>query len=435
MSDAWTAAAEAFESFLLGADVSATSGGGAGEGGGPDAGGGEQRQRGLASDGSEVGRLRGGSSTGSVSGGRRGSSAAQEAVSALPRENGAAAGGAGPSQQQEQQQQQQSAPLDVAQARADAELEAAVLDALTDVVLTQCGPAPRLLKMRLVECVDRGIARPRALAIPQPPGPAPAGAFSHLCVRKMYVLCSRAGGAHDTSEDCLLEVARLALPLFVARCEAMLLVGGGVRLGEGEGGAALPAPRRGGGGGASALPACAAHTPPPEAGIHGGAAAGSRPHCRPHCHRHCRVCGSPGQGRAALPPLRAAHSAEPACPALTPSRPRHSSAGVPRPRLDELMCVLEALASMVLAPQVVDAALPRSEALAATLAGLRARPEAAARGRERSHLLLLYAPLCGLITCREARLREMVKDVLQVGADPRRRRRPGCECGCGRWRR
>lgn len=56
------------------------------------------------------------------------------------------------------------------------------------------------------------------------------------------------------------------------------------------------------------------------------------------------------------------------------------------------------------------------------MASLRARPEVAARGRERTHLLLLYSSLCGCITCREPRVREMVKDVLLLA---------GAELGLG----
>jgi hypothetical protein len=43
---------------------------------------------------------------------------------------------------------------------------------------------------------------------------------------------------------------------------------------------------------------------------------------------------------------------------------------------------------------------------------LRSRPEVHARGRERSHLLLLYCVLCGLVVCKEPRVREMARDVL-----------------------
>lgn len=56
------------------------------------------------------------------------------------------------------------------------------------------------------------------------------------------------------------------------------------------------------------------------------------------------------------------------------------------------------------------------------VSNLRSRPEVAARGRERTHLLLLYSALCGCITCKEARVREMVKDVLLLA---------GAEIGVG----
>jgi hypothetical protein len=56
------------------------------------------------------------------------------------------------------------------------------------------------------------------------------------------------------------------------------------------------------------------------------------------------------------------------------------------------------------------------------VAMLRLRPEVAARGRERAHLLLLYPLLCEGITCKDQRVREMVKDVLQLA---------GAELGLG----
>lgn len=53
---------------------------------------------------------------------------------------------------------------------------------------------------------------------------------------------------------------------------------------------------------------------------------------------------------------------------------------------------------------------------------LRSRPEVHARGRERTHLLLLYSSLCGCITCKEPRVREMARDVLLLA---------GAELGLG----
>ena len=39
----------------------------------------------------------------------------------------------------------------------------------------------------------------------------------------MYVLCSRGGGGAAADPDgCLLEVSRLALPIFMARCDEVL---------------------------------------------------------------------------------------------------------------------------------------------------------------------------------------------------------------------
>lgn len=65
---------------------------------------------------------------------------------------------------------------------------------------------------------------------------------------------------------------------------------------------------------------------------------------------------------------------------------------------------------------------PSPSPLLQMVSNLRSRPEVRARGRERTHLLLLYSALCGCITCKEARVREMVKDVLLLA---------GAEIGVG----
>jgi len=223
----------------------------------------------------------------------------------------------------------QTPPIDPQQGRADAELELSVLDCLTDGILTGCGDAPLTTKRQLISIVDRGVVRPRELSIPQA---TTFSNFSHVCVRKMYVLCSRG----ESGEPSRLHVARLALPLFLARCDDMLR----------------------------------------------GFAEESKPN---------QVTGEHG------PPIE-------------------------RPRLDEIMCVLEVLATMSLAPAVVDAALPENEPVTAVVQALRARPEVAARGRERTHLLLIYSALCGCITCKEPRVREMIRDVLGLA---------GAELGLG----
>lgn len=228
--------------------------------------------------------------------------------------------------------------IDPAQGRSDADLELSVLDTLTDVVLTECSPAPLLMKRRLISVVDQGIARPRELNIPQT---ATGSNFSHVCVRKMYVLCSRPTGTAPLPEaeagGALFLVARLALPMFLTRCDGML--------------------------------------------------------------------------RSFVEETRPGAGPDPKLPA--------------KPRLDEIMCVLEVVASMALAPAVVDGMLAEDESLTAVVRALRSRPEVAARGRERTHLLLLYNSLCGCVTCKEPRVREMVRDVLGLA---------GAELGLGMGR-
>lgn len=59
--------------------------------------------------------------------------------------------------------------------------------------------------------------------------------FSHVCLRKLYVLCSRGGASlgDEVAAATLLEVAQLALPVLLERCNAMLRA----YLEEGSGGA------------------------------------------------------------------------------------------------------------------------------------------------------------------------------------------------------
>lgn len=230
--------------------------------------------------------------------------------------------------------------------RPDVDLELAVLDTLTDVVLQQdldvgdkgihssatlCKERDALVK-RLVSIVDRCIVRPPAVATH-----SEISHFSHVCIRKMYVLCSRVNGSR--------KVAIVALPLFLTRAASLL------RAFTGEG-----------------------RDPDVDSG--GNLAVSSKP------------------------------------------------------RVDEIMCLLEVVASMTLVPEVVDESGilgadgdsgPGAESkagsahiLATVVKALRNRPEVVARGRERTHLLLLYPALVGCIMCKEGRVREMVRDVLAL---------------------
>lgn len=97
----------------------------------------------------------------------------------------------------------------VVESEQDEELQAAVLDTLTDSVLSACSSASTDMQRRLVSVVERGIgytARPYR-----------SQRFSHLCMRKLYVLCSR-GSSAAGSNKCLLDVALLAMPLLMHRC-------------------------------------------------------------------------------------------------------------------------------------------------------------------------------------------------------------------------
>lgn len=319
----WEAVADAFETFLLGANVLMAAQPGS--------------HAYVASAASDISLMRGGTSTSDHHRSRSGSQG-QEVTSGMVAEGAwtanppaaaapppvTLAGAAAP------------APLNPQQARQDAELEVAVLDCLTDVVLTQCDSAPADMKRRLIGTVGGGALRPRELSVPQA---TTSSNFAHVCIRKMYVLCSRGSSSAADPDGCLLEVSRLALPVFMSRCDAVL---------------------------------------------------------RAYAE---------DQARAATPALAGS-----------------TISGAGRIRLDEVLCILEVLASMTLAPAVADAVLPPSEFLSQMVRNLRSRPEVHARGRERTHLLLLYSSLCGCITCKEPRVREMARDVLLLA---------GAELGLG----
>ncbi len=150
-------------------------------------------------------------------------------------------------------------------------LQASVLDTLTDAVLTACASAPLEVRLRLLGVVDRGATagataahkqwqamlsqrqqeqqeQQRAASTADDSSSAPmqepqqgqqhsqdgqhsqqlqqasssAGRFSQLCIRKLFVLCSRGTDATGANR-CLLEVAQLTLPLLLDRCGSIHL--------------------------------------------------------------------------------------------------------------------------------------------------------------------------------------------------------------------
>ncbi len=159
----------------------------------------------------------------------------------------------------------------------DVEIQAAVLDCLADTVLTSCQYAPQDVRSGLVGVIDAGAATPLLGEMEVPA----ASRFSHACLSKLYVLCSRScesgptrhiGAGHpgesgsgassasvstngapdgppvmravsglsgrlsgevgsvnggldmpkDQNARCLIEVAQVALPAFLGRCEGVL---------------------------------------------------------------------------------------------------------------------------------------------------------------------------------------------------------------------
>lgn len=221
--------------------------------------------------------------------------------------------------------------VDEARAVEDAELELKVLDCLTDEILTSCASATQADIDALLCIIEEGISRPSKYQIPVS---AKHSNFSMVCIRKMYVLCSRGTNEHEVRNH----VAKCALPRFLRRC-------------------------------------------------------------------HDTICTFSEESQ------------------YTPLGDRHGD----RPKLEELICILEVLATMTLSSDVVDSIMPRRaddgggdvvDPMAEYVRLMRQRPDVARRGKERTHLLFLYDALCSLITCRESRIRDMVRDVMQLaGAD------------------
>lgn len=154
----WEALADAFETFLLGANVVVAAQPGS-----------HAYESSMASD---VTLMRPGSASSSADSTTHPASQGQEATSGRLAEGGGNAGtaaGAGGQATPAVALAGAAAPtpLSPQQARQDAELEVAVLDCLTDAVLTQCAAAPTEMKQRLIGTVDAGASRPKELSVPQ----------------------------------------------------------------------------------------------------------------------------------------------------------------------------------------------------------------------------------------------------------------------------
>ncbi|KAK9868608.1 hypothetical protein WJX84_001848 [Apatococcus fuscideae] len=198
----------------------------------------------------------------------------------------------------------------------DAELEAAVLDTLTETVLVSCANMPSESRQQLVSIVDQGLERGRARNIPNS---AAGSRYTHLCLRKMYVLCSR-GAEASGAQLCLLQVAQITLPIFLARCDTIL--------------------------------------------------------------------------KAYAAVIRAGKD------------------GLDAMQTDELLCVLEILATMSISSAVADAALEGRRHLQALTEVRRKREDHVEQGRERTHLFALYSGLCLCTSTRDVRVSQLLQDVL-----------------------
>ncbi|KAG2500662.1 hypothetical protein HYH03_001428 [Edaphochlamys debaryana] len=254
-------------------------------------------------------------------------------------------------------------------AAADLELTVAVLDCLSDTVLSSCQHAPVHVRRTLVEVLDAGAASAAAPAtagvLPPPaatPGAAAAAALaatvaadrttpydesglppnsrlSHVCLNKLYVLCSRGQeppeqeGRETPVARAQLEVAQLALPAFISRCEAVLSDFVREEARGGRAGAGAQPPTAVAAAASAAAPSAAAQAPAAAAGAGAG---GVSPPTTP---------------RRQPPPLLTSFPATP---------PTAAGGGAsPASALHDKAChVLELLVQLRVVPAVSDALLP-----------------------------------------------------------------------------
>jgi hypothetical protein len=111
------------------------------------------------------------------------------------------------------------------------DLRGIVLDTLVDNVLSACGSAPHEMWRRLVGAVAAGAAGGAPACEEDGEGSSSAASacgegpqaplFEHMCLRRLAELASRGSGARG-ADACLLEVAQLALPPLLERCEGAL---------------------------------------------------------------------------------------------------------------------------------------------------------------------------------------------------------------------
>lgn len=225
--------------------------------------------------------------------------------------------------------------IDDSQAKEDGDLELKVLDCLTDEILTACGTAGQRAIDSLIHVVEEGISRPLKYQILQN---VTHSNFSLVCIRKMYVLCSR-GSNVISNGDLSLGNTELEIHAQVAQ-------------------------------------------------VRNHVAKCALPRFLKICHDMINRFAEESQ--------------------YTPLGDLH----VERPKLEEIICILEVLATMTLSPDVVDSMVPENDPMGDYIKCMRKRPEVISRGKERTHLLFLYDSLCSLITCRDSRIRDMVRDVL-----------------------
>uniref|UniRef100_A0A7S0NBW2 Mon2 C-terminal domain-containing protein n=1 Tax=Chlamydomonas leiostraca TaxID=1034604 RepID=A0A7S0NBW2_9CHLO len=344
--------------------------------------------------------------------------AAPGSTSSLGAGNNGGPGTPGPSARQTLASADSDAPPKPA-VQSDVEIQAMVLDCLADSVLTSCQYASHDIRVRLVSIVDAGAAAAMA-GEEQLRG---LERFSHACLSKLFVLCSRgqdmpgsrslrgsssqSHSSHSGSLDgnsypreqsarCQLEVAQLALPAFLSRCEAVIRAyvfeQRAVHSAAQQQGAGTPAPDAE----ASPAPAATPSTPAPVSVFESLAA---------------------GLG---LPPGLV----------VTPQ--------VDAQLADRALHALELCAQLRVSPSVMDAALPSRPELKPWVELVRARkrslrqgsaggaqpgaqntssggaalPSSLAESREQTHLLPLYGALCECVACDDARVRDVVRQLL-----------------------
>ncbi|GBG74470.1 hypothetical protein CBR_g18881 [Chara braunii] len=261
------------------------------------------------------------------------------------------------------------------QQKADEQLEFLVLDLLCDKVLVSCQDAPMDVIGRLVSVVDQCAGRTSSLPVQSVALlPQHCGRFSLACLRKVFGMCER-GSLQDSESSSAIRVAKVALPVLISRCESIFK-----RFYEDE----------------------------------------EQTHLKgmPSIRMEELICLLQELARLVLHPIVAAsldvpvHVQEEKGPLMAGAHPCLSSSA----RDISMKRHRGGSPSSVAVWGPLASESPRSLSSSPRSGHYQGAHDAQMRivGRERTHLLLLYTPLCELIVCDDMQVRELMRVLLRL---------------------